>query len=48
VLLRDSLDAYEWVTVVSAARSRDAPNEVTKAVRERREAESQRELSGDQ
>lgn len=44
VPFRDSLDAYEWVTVAAKAIC-DAPNEVTKAVRERREAESQRELS---
>jgi hypothetical protein len=43
VPFRDSLDAYEWVSVVTRAIC-DAPNEVTRSVRERREAEAAREL----
>jgi hypothetical protein len=44
VPFRDSLDAYEWVTVAAKAIC-DAPNEVTRVARERREAEAARELS---
>jgi hypothetical protein len=44
VPFRDSLDAYEWVSVVTRAIC-DAPNEVTRSARERRSAEEARELS---